>query len=120
MEKTKRPAAQEEDGDAGAVTFLKLPAFDQFMKDAEAIVKAKVARRIDALAAGNRGDAHDVGGKVYELRIHYGPGWRVYFAHDGQKIILLLGGGPKKSQDRDIRRAKTAFSVYLASNPKSK
>ena len=60
---------------------------------------------------GNFGDAAPVGGGVSELRIHYGPGYRVYFVHRGEKIVVLLGGGDKSTQNRDIEAAK-----HLAAN----
>lgn len=60
--------------------------------------------RPGALAEGNPGDARPVGGGVGELRIHHGPGFRVYFVRDGDDIVLLLGG-TKKTQSRDIKNA---------------
>jgi putative addiction module killer protein len=60
------------------------------------------------LAGGNPGDVKPVGEGVSELRIDYGPGYRVYFKKIGQKVIILLAGGDKKSQSRDI---KTALSL---------
>lgn len=61
--------------------------------------------RIELLAIGNAGDAKPVGEGVSELRIDYGPGYRVYFAKRGEAVIFLLAGGDKKSQARDIRTA---------------
>jgi putative addiction module killer protein len=68
--------------------------------------KARIARRIDRLALGNPGDVKPVGAGVSELRVDYGPGYRVYFVRRGEIVILLLCGGDKGSQDRDISRAK--------------
>jgi putative addiction module killer protein len=67
--------------------------------------KARVQARIDRLALGNPGDVKPVGEGVSELRIDYGPGYRVYFVQRGQTVIILLAGGDKRSQPRDIRRA---------------
>ena len=67
--------------------------------------RAVIARRIDRLASGHRGDAKSVGDDVQKLRIDHGPGYRVYFARRGERLILLLCGGDKGSQDRDIERA---------------
>jgi putative addiction module killer protein len=64
-----------------------------------------IASRIDRLAFGVLGDAKSVGAGVLEARIHYGPGYRLYFAIEGQELILLLAGGTKDSQKRDIERA---------------
>ncbi|MDR3449845.1 MAG: type II toxin-antitoxin system RelE/ParE family toxin [Alphaproteobacteria bacterium] len=72
----------------------------------DARAKAKIAARIDRLASGNAGDVEPVGGVVSELRIHYGPGYRVYFVRRGREIIILLCGGDKKTQSRDIKAAK--------------
>lgn len=66
----------------------------------------KIAIRIDAMKGGHLGDWRVVGHGVSELRIHYGPGYRLYFTWRGDQIILLLLGGDKGSQPRDILRAK--------------
>lgn len=68
-----------------------------------------LAARLDRLAYGLSGDAKPVGDGISELRIHYGPGYRVYFQQRGTTIIVLLCGGDKGSQTRDIKTAK-----YLA------
>ena len=60
---------------------------------------------MERLAQGNVGDAEPVGEGVSELRIHYGPGYRVYFKQQGSALIVLLAGGDKRSQNRDIKRA---------------
>lgn len=67
--------------------------------------KAKIAIRIDRLAHGNPGDVEPVGQGVSELRIDYGPGYRVYFIRRGKMVIVLLAGGDKRSQAKDIRAA---------------
>ncbi len=72
--------------------------------------RARIRVRLNRVRLGNFGDAKSVGGGVYELRVPYGPGYRVYFARTGGRIILLLCGGDKSSQRRDIAKAK----VYLA------
>jgi putative addiction module killer protein len=68
--------------------------------------QARIADRIDRLAAGNPGDVRPVGEGVSELRINYGPGYRVYFVRDGLVVYVLLCGGDKSTQDKDIRLAK--------------
>lgn len=65
--------------------------------------QARIADRIDRLAAGNPGDVKPVGEGVSELRIKYGPGYRVYFVRDGSIVYVLLCGGDKSTQDKDIR-----------------
>lgn len=74
------------------------------LKDERA--KARIAIRIDRLALDNPGDAKSVGAGVMELRIPYGPGYRAYYTQQGDILIVLLCGGDKGSQDRDIRTAK--------------
>ena len=76
------------------------------MKDIRA--RARILARIERLKTGNPGDVKPVGEGISEMRIDYGPGYRVYFKKVGQKIIILLAGGDKKSQTRDI---KTAISL---------
>lgn len=73
------------------------------LKDVQA--RARIAKRLDRLADGNFGDAKSVGGGVSELRFTFGPGYRVYFTLRGQIVVILLCGGDKQSQTRDIDRA---------------
>jgi putative addiction module killer protein len=68
--------------------------------------RALIASRLDRLAYGQVGDVRNIGDGVSELRIHYGPGYRIYFAKRGNAVIVLLCGGDKGSQTRDIKRAK--------------
>ena len=68
--------------------------------------RALIASRLDRLAWGHAGDAKPVGDGVSELRIHHGPGHRVYFTRVGDRIVVLLCGGDKGSQQRDIRLAR--------------
>ena len=68
--------------------------------------KAKIAARVRRLAFGNAGDVAPASGGISELRIHHGPGYRVYFIRRGTKIVVLLCGGDKSSQRQDIVRAK--------------
>jgi putative addiction module killer protein len=74
--------------------------------------KAKILVRIDRLADGNPGDVAPVGEGVSELRINYGPGYRVYYVQRGTRYILLLAGGDKSKQDRDIAKAKRLAAEY--------
>jgi putative addiction module killer protein len=81
---------------------------------------ARIAIRIDRLAIGNAGDVKSVGGGVGEMRIDYGPGYRIYFARHGSKLIVLLCGGTKKSQPADIAEAKAIFANWKAENDQDK
>ena len=67
--------------------------------------RARIDVRIRRLSLGNPGDVKPVGEGVSELRIDYGPGYRIYFVQHGQTFVVLLGGGDKSTQDRDIRMA---------------
>lgn len=73
--------------------------------------RARVQARIERLVAGNPGDVEPVGEGVSELRINYGPGYRVYFKSGGRGVIILLAGGDKATQSRDIKTA-----LHLARN----
>lgn len=68
-------------------------------------IQAKIDIRIARLRLGNFGDTKPVGQGVYELKIHFGPGYRIYYGIEDEKIILLLCGGEKKSQKNDIQKA---------------
>lgn len=80
------------------------------LKDIKAKVKIRI--RLDRIKLGNFGDCESVGEGVQELRIHFGPGYRVYFGQDGSQIIILLCGGTKTSQSKDIRKAKEYWQDY--------
>jgi putative addiction module killer protein len=85
--------------------------FDRWLKDlSDTRAKAKILIRIDRLADGNPGDVAAVGKGISEMRINYGPGYRVYYAQRGRALIILLCGGDKGSQDGDIREAKKLLS----------
>jgi putative addiction module killer protein len=75
-------------------------------------MQAAVDARLTRVRAGNFGDCKSVGGGVFELRISFGPGLRVYYGMHGQKIIVLLGGGDKGGQRRDIRRAQKLWQQF--------
>ncbi len=74
------------------------------LRDSQA--RAKIAARVRRLAFGNPGDVRPVGEGVSEMRIHHGPGYRVYYIQRGAVLIILLCGGDKSTQDRDIAAAK--------------
>lgn len=74
--------------------------------------RARIRARIDKVATGNFGDFKSVGDGVSELRFTFGPGYRVYYGLDGEKIVLLLFGGDKSTQDKDIEKAKEYWKDY--------
>ena len=89
------------------VEVVRTGTFDRWLrklKDKRAAARIEV--RIRRLQLGNPGDVEPVGGGVSELKINYGPGYRVYFKTEGDRLILLLCGGDKSSQERDIKEAK--------------
>lgn len=80
------------------------------LRDVQA--RARIRTRIDRLALGNFGDCRALDGGVFELKIDWGPGYRVYFGKVGQTVVLLLCGGDKKSQQKDIETAKMFLKEY--------
>ena len=76
--------------------------------NARAMIDARIAR----LRSGNFGDSKPIGGGASENRIHYGPGYRIYYGVDGKDVILLLYGGDKSSQDADIKLAQQYWDDY--------
>ena len=79
-------------------------------------IRALIASRLDRLAFGNPGDVKPVGGGISELRIDHGPGYRVYFMKRGNTIIILLCGGDKNTQTKDIQTAKRLAADWSKEN----
>ncbi|MEQ5796333.1 MULTISPECIES: type II toxin-antitoxin system RelE/ParE family toxin [Paracoccus] len=95
------------------VELIRSATFDRWLtglQDRRAV--ARIAARLDRLAGGNPGDVQPVGNGVSELRIHYGPGYRVYFLQRGPVMIVLLCGGDKSSQEKDIIQAKALAAEW--------
>ena len=89
------------------IELIRSGTFDTWLsslRDRRAV--ARIAARLDRLAAGNPGDVEPVGEGVSELRINYGPGYRVYFIQRGPVLVILLCGGDKSTQSKDIKQAK--------------
>lgn len=83
------------------------PRFQEFYNGIkDATTKAKILAAVSRLKAGNPGKAKAVKGGVSELKIDYGPGWRIYYTKVGNEIVLLLTGGTKNGQQRDIEAAQ--------------
>lgn len=71
----------------------------------DSVARNRIVARIDRAASGNLGDWKSVGGGVAEMRIDHGPGYRVYFVRRGDRMIVILAGGTKRTQSADIRKA---------------
>ena len=80
--------------------------------------RAVIRARLNRIELGNFGDCKSVGAGVQELRIAFGPGYRVYFGREGNTVVVLLYGGDKGSQSRDIAKAKLLWKEYKDANQK--
>lgn len=100
------------------VRVIRSATFDRWLRNLkDQRAAARVLVRINRLAAGNPGDVKPVGHGVSELRINYGPGYRIYYLHDGDQLILLLTGGDKSTQATDIRQAQQIAQEWKANRP---
>jgi putative addiction module killer protein len=86
--------------------------FAEWFADLEAIARAKVTRAVVRLEQGNFSNVKSVGEGVLEYRIDFGPGYRVYFGRDGEALVVLLAGGTKKRQQRDIDAAHAYWQDF--------
>ena len=86
--------------------------FAKWFASLDATAAAKVTTAVRRLELGNFSNVKGVGGGVFEYRIDFGPGDRVYFGKDGEALVILLAGGTKKRQDRDIAAALERWSAY--------
>jgi putative addiction module killer protein len=86
--------------------------FARWFNQLRAPAAAKVVTALVRMEQGNFSNAKSVGGGVLEYRIDFGPGYRVYFGRDGDSIVILLGGGAKNRQQRDIESAKLRWKEY--------
>ena len=99
------------------IEIRKTDVFAQWLNDLRDIqVRSRVQARIERLSVGNPGDVEPVGEGVSELRIDYGPGYRVYFKKRGRELIILLAGGDKSTQAKDIKAA-LRFARILSESP---
>ena len=83
----------------------------------DAKIRARIRVRLNRVRLGNMGDVRTIGRGVHELRFHFGAGYRVYFGRSGSTVVILLCGGDKGSQKRDIERAHAYWADYLARQP---
>jgi putative addiction module killer protein len=87
--------------------------FRDWLQELDSATRARVQARILRFEIGNLGDHKQVGDGVWEARLAFGPGYRVYFGRSGRELVLLLLGGDKGSQRKDIKRAKESWVTYL-------
>jgi putative addiction module killer protein len=87
--------------------------FREWLAGLETRVRARIQARVLRFSTGNLGDHRHVGAGVWEARVMFGPGYRIYFGREGRDLILLLLGGQKSSQPRDIARAQRLWKDYL-------
>jgi putative addiction module killer protein len=90
----------------------KEPFIDWLGSLKDRVGRAHITNRLNRVTLGNYGDCDPVGGGVYELKIHSGPGYRVYFSEQERTILLLLLGGSKRTQDKDIKKAKQYWTEF--------
>jgi putative addiction module killer protein len=86
--------------------------FAEWFADLDPVARAKVARALVRMEQGNLSNVKSIGEGVLEYRIDFGPGYRVYFGRDGEVLVILLTGGTKKRQQRDIEAAKEYWRDY--------
>ena len=92
-------------------TVLTTTTFSEWLDDIrDAGTRRRLTRRLDRVERGHLGDVKSVGDGVMEMREHFGPGWRMYYVQRGTTVILMLGGGDKDTQTRDIAMAKRIAS----------
>jgi len=94
--------------------------FAKWFGGLDATAAAKVTTAVRRMELGNLSNVKGVGAGVFENRIDFGPGYRVYFGKDGQTVVILLGGGTKKQQDRDIAIAQKRWNDYKKRKPREK
>ena len=86
----------------------------KWLDDLDTKTRARIQARVLRVEQGNLGDCKSLGGTIWELRLDFGPGYRVYFGIQGKSLVILLLGGDKGSQSRDIEQAKTYWKEFLA------
>jgi putative addiction module killer protein len=95
------------------VELIKSSTFDRWMNSLRDVrAAARIQSRLDRFALGNPGDVRAVGEGISEMRIDYGPGYRVYFMQRGRVVVILLCGGDKSTQRKDILRAKAIAAEW--------
>lgn len=87
--------------------------FEKWFVKLNAIAAAKVSTALYRMELGNFSNVKSVGKGVFEYKIHFGPGYRVYFGQEGDELVILIGGGTKKAQSKDIKQAQELWGEYM-------
>ena len=87
--------------------------FSQWLDSLDPSARGKIQAVLERMGRGVLSDVKSLGGGLFECRVNFGPGYRIYFARVGRRVIVLLGGGAKGSQGRDIRRARRFLREYV-------
>jgi putative addiction module killer protein len=88
--------------------------FERWFEKLDDAIQARIAVALDRLERGNVAAAKSAGAGVQELRLDFGPGYRIYFGWDGERLVILLGGGTKRRQQADIATAQALWQEYKA------
>jgi putative addiction module killer protein len=100
------------------LTIVMSDEFDQWLSELrDRRAQARIVARVRSAGLGNFGDIATVGDGISEMRVHHGPGYRIYYARQGQSVFLLLVGGDKSTQRRDIQRAKDMLATLKGKTP---
>ena len=94
--------------------------FTKWLRALNVQAAAKVTTALERIVEGNLSNVKAVGGGVLEYKVDFGPGYRIYFGRDGERLVILLAGGVKKRQQEDIRRAKTNWEDYRSRKTEEK
>jgi putative addiction module killer protein len=94
--------------------------FAKWLRTLNVHAAVKVATALERITEGNLSNVKTVGGGVLEYRVEFGPGYRIYFGRDGDRLVILLAGGMKKRQEEDIRQAKANWDNYRSRKPQEK
>ena len=94
--------------------------YREWLETLDVTPRARIQARVLRFSTGNLGDHKSVGGGVWEARVMFGPGYRIYFAKDGEQLVLLLLGGDKSTQAADVARAQESWKAYQEGKPHGK
>ncbi|WP_035918006.1 type II toxin-antitoxin system RelE/ParE family toxin [Legionella fairfieldensis] len=97
---------------ASYITKDGIDPFAKWFDKLNAIAAAKVSTALYRMELGNYSNVKSLGNGVFEYKIDFGPGYRIYFGQDGEELVILVGGGSKKQQDKDIKIAKNYWQEY--------